>query len=167
MHYKSGVVPPPSVLNPLIKIQKKAIRLITLSHYNSHTEPLFKKLDILPLNFLIELTKLQTMQNFIYGLLPESIMEDWELLRNRRQDQVNVVLRNHDDIFVPMARTTHCERLPFISFPKTWNSFNEPTIKIIINKLEFKFKLKQYFLGKLSENYLCTRLLCPRCHLNT
>ena len=28
--------------NRLIKIQKRAVRIITLSGYNSHTEPLFK-----------------------------------------------------------------------------------------------------------------------------
>ena len=34
-------------LNPLIKIQKKSIRTITLSHYLDHTAPLFERLNIL------------------------------------------------------------------------------------------------------------------------
>ena len=34
-------------LNPLIKLQKKCIRIITFSHYLEHTPPLFKQLDIL------------------------------------------------------------------------------------------------------------------------
>ena len=34
-------------LNPLIKLQKKCIRIITFYHYLEHTPPLFKQLDIL------------------------------------------------------------------------------------------------------------------------
>ena len=34
-------------LNPIVKIQKKSIRTITFSHYQAHTAPLYKKLNIL------------------------------------------------------------------------------------------------------------------------
>ena len=34
-------------LLPLIKLQKKCVRIITFSHYLEYTEPLFKQLDIL------------------------------------------------------------------------------------------------------------------------
>ena len=34
----------------LIKLQKRAIRIITDSKYNSHTEPLLKSLNILKIN---------------------------------------------------------------------------------------------------------------------
>ena len=34
-------------LTPLVKMQKKGIRLITFSHYLDHTEPLFERLNIL------------------------------------------------------------------------------------------------------------------------
>ena len=33
--------------NRIIKLQKKTIRIICLTNYNAHTEPLFKKLKIL------------------------------------------------------------------------------------------------------------------------
>ena len=38
-----------STLNPLIKMQKRAIRIVTNKRYNSHTVPIFKDLEILPL----------------------------------------------------------------------------------------------------------------------
>jgi Reverse transcriptase (RNA-dependent DNA polymerase) len=50
-----------STLNPLEKIQKKAIRTINLAPYNSHTEPLFKSSKILPLKYLIEYFKILFM----------------------------------------------------------------------------------------------------------
>ena len=40
-------------LLPLIKLQKKCVRIITFSHYLEHTEPLFKQLDILNFNALV------------------------------------------------------------------------------------------------------------------
>ena len=119
-----------------LHITKKAIRLITLSKYNSHTEPLFKDLGILPLYSLIEFSKLQIMQNFIQETLPPGIMEEWELHNQRREDQVQVVPRNHNDIYVPFARTSFSERLPLISFPKLWNLLENHEIKIIRNKIE-------------------------------
>jgi hypothetical protein len=60
-----------STLNPLEKIQKKAIRTINLTPYNSHTEPLFKSNKILPLKYLIEYFNILFMYDYTNNLLPE------------------------------------------------------------------------------------------------
>ena len=39
-------------------LQKRAVRLITLSKYNSHTAPLFKKLKLLTINDMLALQEL-------------------------------------------------------------------------------------------------------------
>ena len=39
---------PDTHIDPLIKLQKKVIRIITFSPYLTHIEPLFKELNILP-----------------------------------------------------------------------------------------------------------------------
>lgn len=46
---------PKSVLNPLLVLQKKAIRIITYSKYDSHSKPLFNELQILTINNLYQL----------------------------------------------------------------------------------------------------------------
>jgi len=46
------------LINQLILKQKAAIRIITKSSYNAHTQPLFKRLEILPLESLIKYHKL-------------------------------------------------------------------------------------------------------------
>jgi hypothetical protein len=50
----------------LRKKQKDAIRIISLSSYNAHTEPLFKRLNILPipLKQIIDYFKIQFMHQF-------------------------------------------------------------------------------------------------------
>ena len=64
-------------INELFKMQKKAIRIVSGSSYNSHTEPLFKKLGVLPLPDLISITKIQFMQRFKQKFLPTSFDDTW------------------------------------------------------------------------------------------
>ncbi len=68
---------PNFIINDLFKKQKIAIRLLSNSKYNAHTEPLFKTFDILPLPSLIQYFKLQFMQQFQQKFLPEIFHETW------------------------------------------------------------------------------------------
>ena len=163
-----------SNLNCLILLQKKAIRLVTLSKYNDHTEPLFKKTEILPLPSLIEMTKIQVMHNFIQGFLPSTLMEEWELFINHRQDQY-YHLRNHKEVFTPFAITTFSERLPLTSFPKIWNALgpkyqnNQKQAlkqKLCQSKILFSNKNKStiYLIPTISQNYIFSGKKSPVCN---
>jgi len=54
-----------TVLNKLIVKQKEAIRVICLAKYRDHTNPLFKRLGILPLNELIRYSSLKFMHKYV------------------------------------------------------------------------------------------------------
>ena len=93
-HEKMEVENP--VTHPLLfKMQKSAVRIISCSSYNSLTEPLFKKLKILPLPDLITFSKIQFMQRFSQKNLPESFNDIWvrNLVRNIGANEIQ--LRNH------------------------------------------------------------------------
>jgi len=60
------------LLNSIFKKQKMALRIITNSRYNSHTEPLFKKLRILQFPQLCTYFKIQFMHSFKQEFLPVS-----------------------------------------------------------------------------------------------
>ena len=155
-----------NLITKLFKLQKKAIRIINGSKYNSHTESLFKKCKILPLPSLIEFFKIQFMQQYVRGHLPVSFNEVWITQEARRQNEnVEYLLRNSENFYVPLSRLYILDRQPYFSFPKVWEQFKEENIKIIRDKIQFNFKLKEYMLGKLNENFVCDRLLCPHCHL--
>ena len=145
--------------------QKNAIRIITNSKYNSHTEPLFKKSQILPFPKLCEFFKIQFMQRFIQNFLPSSFNNTWITNRIRRHDQAEIELRNDDALYIPFARNNAISRFPLTSFPKIWEEFPADNIKFIRNKLEFNSELKNHFLEQLNPTVVCTRLLCPSCHL--
>jgi hypothetical protein len=156
-----------SNLNELIKKQKNAIRLITSSAYNAHTEPLFKKLNILPVHQLCSFFKLQFMFQFKNNLLPPALSNLWQTNAERFQDlEVNIQLRREDDFYIPFARISQVERLPLTSFPRLWNQLEEDDIKSSASKSVFNSKLKKFYIDKLRSDFICNRLLCPFCHIN-
>lgn len=155
-----------SNLNSLVLKQKNALRIINLAKYNSHTQPLFKKSNILPFNMLVEYFKLLFMYNFINNTLPISFNNTWVLNQERNRNEDRAILRNQNELFIPFSRLMSSDNHPLFSFPRIWRDFPENDIKSCTNLNEFKSKAKNYFLSKLPENYVCERLLCPHCHLN-
>ena len=56
--------------NRITIIQKKAIRMITTSSYISHTEPLFKQLNLLKVEDILTLQELKFYFKYNQGILP-------------------------------------------------------------------------------------------------
>jgi len=157
---------PAGQLDQIYKLQKKAVRLISNSKYNAHTQPIFKKLKILPLPDLISFFRIQFMQKFQFGLLPAAFVDVWTTMAARQQQNLhNYPLRNSENLYIPPARLATTEKHPYHIIPKIWSEFDEPAIKYIRNKDEFNSKLKKHFLDKIPNNYQCSRLFCPSCRL--
>ena len=143
--------------------QKSAIRIISGAAYNAHTEPLFKKLEILPLPDLISFAKLQFMQRFIQKLLPNSFKDIWvyNCIGNIGENEIQ--LRNHLQIQQQHLSLARLNLFPLYSFPKNWESFPDQQIKILRKNSEFDKKLKHYFITDLPDTVDCGRLLCAAC----
>ncbi len=155
-----------ALLKPIVVKQKIAIRILSNARYNSHTEPLFKKLNILPFPQLCMFFKLQFMQQFTQKFLPVALSDMWITNNIRRQNQAQVVLRNHDLLQIPLATTSSTSKHPLTIFPQLWSDFPAESLKFIRNKKEFNLKLKNYFLNNLNANFNFGSLLCPDCHVN-
>ena len=153
-----------SNINRLFLKQKMAIRIVNSASYNAHTEPLFKKSNILPLTKLIDYFKLQFMHRYIIHEVPASFNNMWMRNEERRRQQ-DIFLRNQEEFYVQPTRLTTTDNFPLALFPRLWNNFSEESIKNIASKTEFNFKLKNFFIKELSEEFTCGRLLCPHCHL--
>jgi len=158
----------PSSITNLFRKQKAAIRIISNSRYNSHTEPIFKSLCILPLPSLCKFFALQFMQRYVQGFLPFSFNETWVTRAAFRGSSAPMLLRNSDDLFIPFARINQTAVFPYYSFPRLWSSFYSDfsSISILRDKNEFNSELKKHLLNALSSNPNCTRLFCPSCSLN-
>ena len=150
-------------INELFKLQKAAIRIISGTSYNSHTEPLFKKLQVLPLPDLITFTKLQFMQRFTQNFLPESFNDTWVRNAIRNIGENEIQLRNSAQLQTIRSNMTTLDVFPLFNFPKIWQDFPDEQIKFIRKTAEFDHKLKKYFLDDLATNIVCNRLFCPAC----
>ncbi len=158
----------PSLLQPLIKKQKMAIRLISGANYNSHTEPLFKKLSILPLTNLITFFNLKLIHSFVYNTIPTAFNNTWLTNREHRLNQPNnedLALRNDNNLYIPFCHKSNLLRFPLFNLPKIWNSL-PAILTSTANPFHFCMQLKNYLNSTLSDTPNCTRLLCPSCHLN-
>ena len=133
MPFKSGRVHQLAAgpINDLFKIQKSAIRVITGSAYNSHTEPLFKKLQILPLPDLILFNKLQFMQSFNQNFLPSSFNDTWVKNSIRNIGENYIQLGNFDQLRLTHANLTSLDLFPLYNFPNLWQDFPNEQNKII------------------------------------
>jgi len=135
----------PTTLSKLIIKQKQAIRTISLSGYRDHTAPLFKKLKILPINKLIIFYNTKFMHNYVNNKLPLSFSETWIFNRDRN---LNIALRNADDMYVPPHRIELVKSLPLCNFPEAWNS--APPFKTNPSLKQFIIEFKKFLLDSLS-----------------
>jgi len=159
-----------SNLKTLLIKQKQAIRIISKTKANAHTEPLFKSKNILPLFDLLKFCKLKFMFDVVHKISPIALHDTF--IRNvdyRRAvlNDNNILyhpLRNDDDFFVPFSRLDQVSLFPNISIPKLWNDLPAELI-LIGNRIHFQKELKKFYLSNLPEVPNCNRLLCPACHL--
>ena len=142
-------------------MQKSAIRIVSGASYNAHTEPLFKKLEILPLPYLISFTKIQFMHRFTQKFLPTSFCDTWVQNSIRNIGENKIKLRNHDQIQHFHSNMAKLDIFPLFHFLKIWQDFGDKQIKIIRKPTAFDSKLKNYFLNDLSTIVICDRLLRP------
>ena len=153
----------PGAIGELFKMQKNAIRIVAGAKHNSHTEPLFKKLQILPLPDLITFNKLQFMHRFTQKFLPESFDEVWVRNAIRNIGENEIQLRNADQFQIIGTTLASLDLLPLYDFPKIWQIFPDEQLKFTRKTSVFDSKLKKYFIDDLSEIVVCNRLLCPAC----
>ena len=160
---RSGHAQIPVSLTKFSNLQKTAVRIISGSAYNAHTEPLFKSLEILPLPDLILFSQLQCLPKFTQNFLPISFSETWVRNNVRNIGENEIQLRNHDQLQFFHSNFAKLDLFPLFNYPKIWQSFPDEQIKIIRKPRLFDPHLKKFFLDDLSSQPNCNRLFCPAC----
>ena len=141
-------------VNLLFKKQKIAIRLITKSKYNAHTQLLFYSTGILPLPELILQQTLQFMHLFNHSLLPSFF--DELFVRNATLNGNLYFMRHLNDFYVPEVRTEFLRRFPFNSFPTAGN-FLSSEFKEKSQRSIFKQSLKAKLLDNLKDFHIWSK----------
>ena len=145
----------------LEKIQKRMIRIITVSKYNALTEPLFKALDLLKIQDMLDLSTLKFYFRYVHDNLP-AYFYSFRIVTH----DYNYDTRNRDQIHIDWTRTRYADKRVRIYLPTLINS--TPTAlqeKIATHSLQgFALNLKKYFIHQYSE--ICSIPNCYICRHN-
>ena len=138
--------------------QKQCVRIINKCKYNAHTEPLFFKSQILPLDDLILQQKLILMHSCAHNYSPVNF-PDFSLNRETNTHRFN--LRNYNDFYVPRTSSSFIQKMPLVDFPSSWNALDQ-SFKDISSKGAFKKQIKLSLLDKYA-TFRCSNLVCFSC----
>ena len=122
-------------IKPLLRIQKKAIRLITFSNFDAHTSPLFAQLKLLKLQHHIKLQTLFFMHQFINGKLPKT----FDSFFIKTSDKHNATF------YVPKIRTNYGKFNIRYNGPILWNETDERFKILTVHS--FKRELSLHFIN--------------------
>ena len=112
-----------STLRPLIILQKKAIRIITFSEAGDHSEPLFKKLNILKLTDLVTLHNALLMYNYHHNLLPSSFENVFKTVASIHS--YNARLASKSTYYLNNIKTNYGKFNFRFAAVKVWNNIDE------------------------------------------
>jgi hypothetical protein len=125
---------------------------------NTHTEPLFKKFEILPFNDLVFLARSQFMFLHSKNLTPALFFGTWVRSADR-----GLNLRNQTEFRIPFSRISLVEKLPLVCLPTTWSNAILDNVRKLPNIHLFTIAVKKILLERLQPSVTCNRLFCPSC----
>ena len=136
-----------SVKLPIFQCQKQVVRVITDSTYRANTAGLFKLLEILPIDQLIEFNAIKFMFLYRQGAQPKVFDGVWA----KNSDDDNYRLRNADDFKVKAIppNALYLFNHPYYYYPRAWNRL-PLNIKLIQNKKQFLAALHKHLLDTVN-----------------
>ena len=135
----------PTSLQPLITLQKKAVRIITFSNFNSHSSPLFRKLGLLKLGDLIYLDNALFMHDY-YSYIDFQVLSIISLKALIKYIQYSARLASKRSYYLPEVRTNYGKFNIRFSGAKLWNAVKEDLKSA--SRFRFKKLLKESVISK-------------------
>ena len=112
----------------ILKLQKKAARILSASKYNAHTEPLFKSLKLLKIENILKLNELKLYYKFIHVRLPVYLQH---LKMDQNSSIHNIKTRGQHNIHTTRVQHEFAKHSLRYILPRTINN----TPDIILNKI--------------------------------
>ena len=145
----------------LSKIQKRAVRAITLSKYNAHSEPLLKLVKLLSVTDLFNLNSLKCFYNYKHNRVPE-YFQQYDF---RPNEEIHTYpTRQGGHIPANVTRLNMTQKCLRNDISKKINA----TPAYILDKIRthslhgFSANAKDYFISRYSQ--FCTIANCYICH---
>ena len=145
-------------VDKIVKLQKRAIRVICNKPYRYHTEPLFKAENILNIH---DLYKIQ-IALFVYDIKNNNIPLSFNNFLNS-EFVCRYNTRHQHLLHQERPRTKFSSKLPRHMFVSVWNNLIS-NIKPYTSKSNLKTLLTKYLLNLYSANIKCSNLNCIQCN---
>ena len=129
------------LLERILLLQKRAVRIICHKPFLSHSRPLFLKLKILPINLLYEFQLCVFMYSFYNNLLPKSFSNTFQC----NSDVHHYNTRSASNIRAIYGRKSFSNSIFLCKGPLSWNRL-PIEIKQCKTLSNFKRKLKSYLM---------------------
>ena len=132
-------------------IKKKAIRIITASSYISHTEPLFKRLNLLKVDDILTLQELKFYYKYNEGALP-IYLQNWKFIMNVNLHNYNT--RTIRTLHTFKTKHEFAKKILKYNIPHTINDTPQiVTEKVLTHSMHgFSLYVKKYLLHKYNNN---------------
>ena len=136
-----------NILDKLLLLQKRAVRIISQADFRAHTNPFFYDNNILKVKDLYLLQLGQFMYKNTNDLLPKNFKTMF--LKNRSFHQHST--RQSEEYHLPLLRTSFAKNTFIYDGPKLWNSFTD-SLKNAPSLYTFKKRLKIFLFLKYKVN---------------
>ena len=149
--------------NRLVKLQKRLVRIITRSKYNVHTDPLFKRTEILKVANILDLNALKFYYKYLHGKL-SSYFYSFNIVTQGSQHSYNT--RQSDQIRIERTRAEYCDNRLRIYLSCLVNTVPLHLLeRIATHSIQgFSFGIKCHFLNLYPTE--CSIVNCYICHHN-
>ena len=149
--------------NRIIKLQKKALRIITLSNYISHTDPLYKQLSLLKVDDILKLQQLKFYYNYLHNDLP-CYLQNWRFVFKYEVHGHDT--RDKNKIYTYQIKHDFAKKCLRHNLPLLLNNLPEIVKEKLMSHSNQAFVnyAKLYFLQ--SYEVICTRQNCYVCMQN-
>ena len=135
---------------------------MTNSRYNAHTEPLFKKLNLLKVKVIFDVQCLKCWYKFVNNKLPNYFRDMFKF----NHELYNIKTRNHYHLHLYPTRTSGARNILRHHIPELLNKFPH----YLIDRIEthsiysFSHQIKCYLVDLY--NYACNDINCYGCNYN-
>ena len=126
-------------LKPLVKLQKRCVRIITKSKYKAPTDPLFVKLGLLKFHGINK----YVISKFMYKWYHEKLPSLFQKMFTPVSDIHNHVTRQYSHLYCPKLNTSLGKRNFSYQAPHLWNEILEAKINPETSEAVFCKSMKQ------------------------
>ncbi len=147
-------------LNRTVTLQKKAIRVVNIARYNGHTDPLFKKTNILKLEDMYEHQVCMFMCDYEQNRLPRSFEN---IFRHNSDIHITYNTRNSHLFYIEKSHSNFTSQLPLYNFPKIWNRRFKANSDVKSRK-SLNARLRENMLSSYLDVVVCKNRRCGDCY---